>query len=65
MALVTLRDLDPRATVYGSYITININDAAWNAKEHSRKHRNSPIYGRSQNPPISSEHDLTYDVITP
>ena len=42
----------------------NTNDAACNAKEHSRKQRNSPRYDRSQNPPISPEHDLTYYVIT-
>ena len=37
------------------------NYAACNAKAHSRKQLKSP---RSQNPPILSEHDLTYDVIT-
>ena len=65
MALVTLRDPDPGETVYGSYISINTKDAAWNAKEHSRKQRNLSRYDRSQNPPILSENDLTYDVITP
>ena len=64
MGSVTLRNLDPRTTVYGSQISINTNYAACNAKEHSRKQRNSPRYDRSQNPSISPEHDLTYDVIT-
>ena len=41
------------------------NDSAWNAKEHFRMQRKSPRYDRSQNPPISSKHDLTYNVTTP
>ena len=56
---------DRRAAVYGSWISINTNYAVCNAKEHSRKQRNSPRYDRLQNPPISSEHDLIYDIITP
>ena len=60
MSLVTLRDLDPRATVYGSEISISTNYAVWKAKERPRKQRNSPRYDRSQNPPISSEHDLYF-----
>ena len=37
MAGVTLRDLDPGATVYGFSISLNTIDAACNAKTHSRK----------------------------
>ena len=37
MVDVTLSDLNPRATVYGSYESIDTNYAAWNAKAHSLK----------------------------
>ena len=37
MAGVTLRDLDPGATVYGFSISLNTINAACNAKTHSRK----------------------------
>ena len=60
---MTLRDLDPGATVYGSYKSINTNYVAYKAKRYSRG-ENAPRYDRSHNSPILSEHDLTYDVIT-
>ena len=65
MAGVTLRDLDPGATVYGFSISLNTINAACNAKTHSRKQWNSPRYHRLQNPPISTEYDVMYDVIYP
>ena len=37
MAGVTLRDLDPGATVYGFSISLNTINVACNAKTHSRK----------------------------
>ena len=37
MAGVTLRDLDPGATVYGFWISLNTINAASNAKTRSRK----------------------------
>ena len=37
MAGMTLRDLDPWATVYGFSISLNIINAACNAKTYSRK----------------------------
>ena len=37
MADVTLRYLDPGATVYGFSISLNTSNAACNAKTHSRK----------------------------
>ena len=64
MAPVTFRDLDPRATVYGFDIHKHSIYAACNAKTHSRKQLNSPRYDRSQNP-ISTEHDVMHNAITP
>ena len=64
MAGVTLRDLDPGTTVYGFSISLNTINAACNAKTHSRKQWSSPRYDRSQNPQISTDHDVMYDVIT-
>ena len=61
MAGVTLRDLDPGATVYSFSISLNTSYSACNAKTHSRKQINSPIYDRSQNPLISTEHDVMYN----
>ena len=56
--------LTPGATVYGFSISLNTINTVRNAKTHSIKQWNSPRYDRSQNPLISSDHDLTYDVIT-
>ena len=61
---VTLCYLDLMVTVHGSQMSINTNCAAFNAKVHFRKQKNALIYNRSQNPLISPERDLTYDVIT-
>lgn len=59
-----MRDLDLEATVYGLKMSINTNYIAWNAETYATKQENSPRCGRSQNPPLSTEHDLTYDDIT-
>ena len=45
-------------------MSINTNYAACDAKSSFRKQENAPKYGRYENPPISSEHDLTCGTIT-
>ena len=43
---------------------MNTNKLSWNAYAYAGKQERAPLCDRSRNLPISSEHDLTYDVIT-
>ena len=62
MELVTLLDLDPGKLCMASrYPQTSIMLPA--KQKHSSKQWNSPRYDRSQNPPISTELDVVYDVI--
>ena len=66
---MTLRDLDPESTVYGVNTPLTPINPHANAKLeyviiYARKQVSSPMFDKSQNLPISAEHDLPYDIIT-
>ena len=54
----------PRRQLHMSLLSINTNYTPCNVKTYSRRQWNSPKHDRSQHLPISTEHDLIYDVIT-
>ena len=64
LACETLRDLDPRE-LYNAPRYIETPNSVYAMKKDTLESKETLSCDRSQNPWISTEHDIVHDVLTP